>query len=377
MTEPRVVPVRPDFSPEDIEGILGSIRTSLETGQLAQGEQVAAFEAEMSALTGARHAVALSTGTAALVCGLRALTTGRTGEVLVPANSFYSSAAAPLLAGLRTRLVDVEADTFAPSVRTLREVVTEDTVGVLLVHMGGLLTPELEEISAWCAERGLWLFEDCAHAHGSRLGGRHAGTFGAAGAFSFFATKVITSGEGGMLITDDGELAAAVRLHRNLGKPEAWRSYHTALGENARMSELHAAVGRAQLARLEEFLAVRERLARLYTEGLADLAGLTPVLPLHTPASWYKYVVLLDPAIDRAALRRELRAAGVQLGGEIYEMTLTAQPVFDGLVTTGGHPVADEVCARHICLPLHTRMSEDDIGFVLTALREALKAVGS
>ncbi|KOG86429.1 hypothetical protein ADK38_31095, partial [Streptomyces varsoviensis] len=156
MTEREVVPVRPDFSAADIGTILGSIRTALETGQLAQGEEVAAFEREMAAYTGARHAVALASGTAALVCGLRALAERGIGEVLVPANSFYSTAAAPLLAGLRTRLVDVEAKTFAPSVETLERAVTKDTVGVLVVHMGGLITPELRAIADWCEARGLW-----------------------------------------------------------------------------------------------------------------------------------------------------------------------------------------------------------------------------
>ncbi|GLV79954.1 DegT/DnrJ/EryC1/StrS family aminotransferase [Streptomyces hygroscopicus] len=374
MSAPRVVPVRPDFSAGDVEEILGAIRTSLETGQLAQGEQVAAFERETAAATGARHAVATGTGTGALVCGLRALAARGDGEVLVPANSFYSSAAAPLLAGLRTRLVDVEPDTLAPSVRTLREAVTPRTVGVLTVHLGGLISPELPKVAAWCAERGLWLYEDCAHAHGSRLDGRHAGRFGVAGAFSYFATKVITAAEGGMVVTDDDELAAAVRLHRNLGKPEEWRSHHTVLGENARMSELHAAVGRVQLRRLEEFLAVRDRLARQYTAGLAHIPGLTPVLPRHTAASWYKYVVLLDPGTDRAALRAALAEAGVRLGGEIYEKPLDAQPVFASLLPPGRHPVAEDLCARHICLPLHTRMTEEDIGLVLSALPDALKA---
>ncbi|WP_037648389.1 DegT/DnrJ/EryC1/StrS family aminotransferase [Streptomyces hygroscopicus] len=374
MSAPRVVPVRPDFSAGDVEEILGAIRTSLETGQLAQGEQVAAFERETAAATGARHAVATGTGTGALVCGLRALAARGDGEVLVPANSFYSSAAAPLLAGLRTRLVDVEPDTLAPSVRTLREAVTPGTVGVLTVHLGGLISPELPEVAAWCAERGLWLYEDCAHAHGSRLDGRHAGRFGVAGAFSYFATKVITAAEGGMVVTDDDELAAAVRLHRNLGKPEEWRSHHTVLGENARMSELHAAVGRVQLRRLDEFLAVRDRLARQYTAGLAHIPGLTPVLPRHTAASWYKYVVLLDPGTDRAALRAALAEAGVRLGGEIYEKPLDAQPVFGSLLPPGRHPVADDLCARHICLPLHTRMTKEDIGLVLSALPDALKA---
>ncbi|MFF4158715.1 DegT/DnrJ/EryC1/StrS family aminotransferase [Streptomyces sp. NPDC001678] len=372
MTRPHVVPVRPDFTEADIQEVLAAVRTGLETGQLTQGAQVEAFEAEMAACTGARHAVAVASGTAALVCGLRALAGEAGGEVLVPANSFYSTAAAPLLAGLRVRLTDVDAATLAPGVRELERAVTDATTGVLIVHMGGIVTPDIESVAAWCARRGLWLFEDCAHAHGSRLAGRHAGTFGAAGAFSFFATKVITSAEGGMVTTDDDELARLVRLYRNLGKPEPWRSVHTVLGENARMSEPHAAIGRVQLRRLDEFLAVRDRLARRYTAGLAQMRGVRPLLPGHSPASWYKYVVVLDPGVDRGRLRERMRDAGVQLGGEIYEMPLDAQPVFEGRFPAGEHPVAADLCARHICLPLHTRMSDDDTDTVLRALDKAL-----
>ncbi|MFC5722381.1 DegT/DnrJ/EryC1/StrS family aminotransferase [Streptomyces gamaensis] len=372
MRPARVVPVRPDFRDADIEDVLAAVRTSLTTGQLTQGAQVEAFERETARCCGVRHAVAVASGTAALVCGLRALSGEGGGEVLVPANSFYSSAAAPLLAGLRVRLTDVDAGTLAPGVRDLERAVTGATTGVLLVHMGGMITPDVEAVAAWCARRGLWLFEDCAHAHGSRLGGRHAGTFGAAGAFSFYATKVLTSAEGGMVITDDDELARLVRLYRNLGKPEPWRSYHTVLGENARMSELHAAVGRVQLRRLDAFLTARDRVARRYTAGLAGLRGVRPLLPQHSPASWYKYVVVLDPGTDRQRLRALMREEGVQLGGEIYELPLDAQPVFRGRIPAGEHPVATDLCARHICLPLHTRMSDADADAVLRALEAAL-----
>ncbi|MER7014999.1 DegT/DnrJ/EryC1/StrS family aminotransferase [Saccharopolyspora sp. NPDC000359] len=364
----RVDPVQLDFTAQDIDGILTAIRSSLSTGQLAQGEQVAAFEAEFAACTGARNAVAVASGTAALVCGLRAIAGQQEGEVLVAANTFYASAAAPLLAGLRTRLVDVDAATFAPSVADLDAALTSETIGVMLVHTGGIISPATPEIAQWCDRHGLWLLEDCAHAHGSRMGGQHAGTFGAAGAFSFFATKVITSAEGGMVITDDDELAQRLRVHRNLGKPELWRSYHTVLGENARMSELHAAVGRAQLARLDEFVATRARLARRYTSALAELPAVSPVLPDHDPASWYKYIVLLDPHVDRRALKAALAERGVRLGGEVYELPLHRQPVFAERLPAGEFPVSEQVCGRHVCLPLHTGMGDDDVDFVVAQL---------
>src|SRR5439155_22304288 len=174
----------------------------------------------------------------------------------------------------------------------------DNTAAVVLVHIGGLVTPEVDAIAAVCRRRGAGLVEDAAHAHGAGFDGRPAGSFGTAAAFSFYPTKVMTSGEGGMIVTDDDRLDEEARVYRDQGKPGFLGGDHVRLGYAWRMSELHAAVGLVQLARLDEFVAVRRRIARLYDEALAAIPGITPVLaPEGSQPNYYKYLAVLDEGI--------------------------------------------------------------------------------
>jgi dTDP-4-amino-4,6-dideoxygalactose transaminase len=295
-------------------------------------------------------------------------------EVLVPTNTFIATATGVLLAGGRVRFVDADSKTFAVSLETLEAAVTPETVGVIVVHIGGIVTPEMERIRAWCDQKGLWLFEDAAHAHGSALNGKMAGTFGRAAAFSFFATKVITSGEGGMLVTDEEAFAQQARGLRDYGKPDPWVSFHTQIGSNWRMSEFCAAVGLVHLRRLEEFIAWRAGSADFYTGQLKGMPDLHPVLPAGR-SSWYKYIVLLPAGIDRGRIRAALKDRGVALAGGVYETPLHRQPVFQGV--QGDFPVAEDICSRHICLPLYYGMTREEAQEVIGAFRFALSEEGA
>ncbi len=365
-----IPPARVVFEGKDREGILGRINECLTTGMLAQGKYVAEFEKKWAHYVGARYAVAVSSGSSAIEISMRILQV-RDKEVLVPVNTFLATAAGVILAGGRVRFVDVDPATFSPSLRDLRKRLTRRTVGAVIVHIGGIITPEIGGIKDWCERQGLWLFEDCAHAHGSEMGGKRAGRFGIAGGYSFFATKVMTSGEGGMIVTDSEGFAQEAKLLRNHGKPEPWVSYHTVLGSNWRMSELNAAVGLGQLARLDDFISWREKIARIYTELLSRIPGLTPVLP-QGRSSWYKYIVLLDREFDKEKLKKNMKARGVSLSGEVYETPLHRQPVFAGKVK-GAFPKAEDISQRHICLPLYYGMSEEEARSVVEALERSLK----
>lgn len=368
-------PVHVDFSEADRREILACIDACLRDGHVSQGHAVEAFEEAFARYTSARHAVAVSSGTAALEIAAR-VALEHPGTVLVPANGFFSTAVAPLHAGANIRLVDIDPATLSPGVDDLEAAYSPDVVGVMIIHMGGIVSPSLPAIRTWCDQHGVWLCEDCAHAHGSRFGaGRHAGTCGVTGAFSFFATKVITSAEGGMLITDDERLAQQYRLYRNLGKRDAWVSHHVALGTNARMSEFNAVIGLTQLRRLDEFLGVRNAIAGEYTRALAAVPGVTPVLPV-TPSSWYKYPVLLPAGTDRGAIKSALRDRGIEAAGEIYDTPLHRQPVFQERFAGRSFPKAEEFCARHICLPIHSGMTPSDARRVVEALAAAVGGAG-
>jgi len=260
-----IPPLKVVFGEKDIRDIQEKIAEVLTTGMLAQGKYVNEFEEKWALYTGAKHAVAVNSGSSAIEIPMRIL--GVEGkEVLVPNNTFAATAMGVVLAGGRARFVDADPASFSVRLDDLKARRTRDTVGVIVVHIGGIVTSQIEEIRRWCDTEGLWLFEDCAHAQGSEWEGKRAGTFGVAGSFSFFATKVMTTAEGGMIVTNDDHIAEMARLFRNHGKPQPWVSYHTHFGSNWRMSELNAILGLAQLNRLDEFIDWREKIARLYTQ---------------------------------------------------------------------------------------------------------------
>lgn len=374
--ELRVPAARIVFSDEDRAEILAMVDTALRTGALTLGRYTRELEVEFAARHGSEHAVAVSSGTSALEIALRCL--GATGgEVVVPANTFFATAAAVLHAGARPRFADVDVATFAMSVSTIEEAIGFETRGVVLVHIGGLVTPDVEAIRDLCSDRGLFLLEDAAHAHGASYAGRSVGTFGRAAGFSFYPTKVITSGEGGMLLTGDAALADEARIYRDQGKASFVGGAHVRLGAAWRMSELHAAVGLVHLRHLDEFIRVRQGIASVYDEALRLLDGIAPLpRPDACRSNLYKYVALLQPDIDRSALKQRLRDEhGIQLSGEVYATPLHLEPVFEPY-RDRKLPVAEDVAARHVCLPVHSDMTQEEAAYVVDGLQAVLAGTG-
>jgi dTDP-4-amino-4,6-dideoxygalactose transaminase len=247
----------------------------------------------------------------------------------------------------------------------------------VLVHIGGFISPEIDAIGKLCDDHGLALIEDAAHAHGSSYDGRTAGTFGKAAAFSFYPTKVMTSAEGGMIVTADERLRDEAVMYRDQGKAGFLGGEHVRMGYAWRMSELHAAVGRVQLSHLDSFIATRQRAAAIYDDGLADTAGVNPIpVPAASWPNFYKYIALLAPGIPREEVKRALRQDyGVALSGEVYNQPLHRQPVLSASAE-GDFPVADAVCSRHICLPLHGDMRPDEATYVVESVRAVLARIG-
>jgi len=377
MPQPQGRPVpaaRPVFCDEDRARIVALVDESLATGALTLGPLTRRFEAAVADWTTTPFAVAVSSGTAALEIAFRAL--GVAGhEVVVPANTFFATAAAVLHAGGTPRFVDIDPRTLAITPETVEPALTEDTAAVVLVHIGGVVTPEVHELRRLCDDRGVALVEDAAHAHGAAVGGAPAGSFGTAATFSFYPTKVVTSGEGGMIVTADERLRDEAIIYRDQGKAGFIGGAHVRLGYAWRMSELHAAVGLTQWGRLDEFVTTRRRAAAIYDNALAEVRGLVPLRPpAECESNYYKYVALLDPAIDRAALKGRLRDEyGVSLSGEVYAQPLHREPVFEGLADRP-LPVAEDICARQVCLPVHSDMTEAEAHRVADAVIAALAA---
>ncbi|MED7953814.1 DegT/DnrJ/EryC1/StrS family aminotransferase [Streptomyces sp. BE303] len=356
------------FDENDRAAVADAVDDMLATGALTLGPWTERFEQSFAAEHGAPHAVAVASGTAALEVVLRTVDV-RDRDVVVPAVTFYATAGAVLHAGGRPVFADVDPATLALGPAALEAALTPDTAAVVLVHIGGLITPEVDALRAICDARGIPLVEDAAHAHGSSFQGRAAGTFGLAGAFSFYPTKVTTSGEGGMILTESAELRDEARIHRDQGKGSFTTNHHVRLGASWRMSELNAAVGTVHLRRLKEFVETRRRVAQRYDAAFAGPDGLRPVTePAGCRGNYYKYVALLPPGIDRAAFKRAVAEEyDVRLSGEVYDLPLHLQPVL-APYRRAALPVAEDVCARQVCLPVHSDMTEDETDLVIEAV---------
>ncbi len=371
----RVPPARVFFPAEDRAEILARIDQALTTGQLTLGPIGRELEAAFAKRHSTQHAVAVSSGTSALEIILRALDVeGR--EVIVPANTFFATAAASVHAGARVVFADCDPETMAFDPADVEARLGPDTAAVIAVHIGGLISPALPALVKLCHERGVHLVEDAAHAHGSALGGSSAGTFGIAAAFSFYPTKVIAGGEGGIIVTDDESIVEAAHTFRDQGKGSFLSNFHTRLGANWRMSEPHAAIVRSQLGRLDEFIAARQSLAKRYDAALDDL-GLRPLrIPADAHCNYYKYIAFLPEGIDRTVLKQTLRERfDIGLSGEVYDTPLHQQPVFEAFAD-GPLPGAEFIGARHICLPLYPSLAESDADYVVESLGTTLAEMG-
>ena len=360
------------FLPADRAWIAERIQEVLASGQLTLGRYGAEFEQKWAAFCGVPHAVAVSSGTSSLEIILRYL--GIAGkDVLVPTNTFFATAAAVVHAGGRPVLVDMDPESFAMRPEDLEKKLTPATVAVVLVHVGGLVSGRMPEVVDFATRKGLRLVEDAAHAHGSTLGGKSAGAFGFAGSFSFYPTKVMTCAEGGMIVTHDRQLAEEARIYRDQGKASFTQNAHVRMGYNWRMSEPHAIIGIRHLERLPEMIADRQKTARMYNEALSGMRNLTSLtVPAGGSWNYYKYIAVLRRPCDRQALRTQLRERfGVSLAGEVYESPLHCQPVFEPYA--GGRlPVAEDLCSRHVCLPIFSGMTEDEARQVIHALAQTV-----
>lgn len=366
----------PYFSADDRVWIHREIDAILD-GALSMGPNVHAFEREFAARVGVRHAIAMNSCTSALEAAL--LSKGVAGrEVIIPAETFIATGMAVHLAGGIPVFAEISESTLCLDLDDLKRRVTPRTAGVILVHMAGMVTPDILEFRQFCDDNGLFLIEDAAHSPGARHGDREAGSFGHAGCFSFFPTKVITAGEGGMLTTDDDGVAAFARSFQHRG-----RDMHSQIeryvmpARNVRMTETSALLGRVQLSHLDEFLVRRRQVAAVYRRELSGQKELRMILPATFDASsFWKVPLLLDRSLDRLSITKSMAAAGVAVDWA-YQPALHLQPVFRELYGTieGSLPRTEDILSRHLCLPCHPRMTEKDAIYVARTLIDAVSGM--
>jgi perosamine synthetase len=359
--------------PAATDEMLAGFRRVLESERLILGAETERFEAACRAEVGTRHAVAVSSGTAALEIVFRALgVAGR--SVVVPANTFYATAAAVIRAGGEPLLADVGPDLLLDPA-SLEAAWRDDTCGAVVVHVGGMITGEIDAILGAVAERGGFVVEDAAQALGSTCPAGRAGAIGRAGAVSFYPTKIVTAVEGGVVTTDDDEIARQALVLRDQGKISFGQNVHVAEGYSWRLSELHAVVGHVHMTLLADAVAERRRIAAIYDERLRDSPiGTIPEPPGHR---WnrYKYLAVLPKGIRRDDVRARLAELGVGLSGEVFAQPLNRQPVFEGRFGTTTLPAAEELCEQHVCLPISPDLTDHQADHVATAVVEAVAAL--
>lgn len=368
----RVPPIKITVPTLDRARILTEIDAVLRSGQLTLGKHGQAFEEAFARYVGVKHAIGTNSGMAGLEIIWRVLDI-KGKEVLVPTNTFVATPAAVLRAGGSVKFLDIEEVSFSLDVEALQAAITPHTKAVVLVHIGGFITPNIHEIQRICQEEQLLLVEDAAHAHGSAFDGIKAGGFGTAAAFSFYPTKVITSGEGGMLVTNDPTINERARILRDQGKVARARNVHVELGGSWRMSELHAILGIYQLKQLDAFITARNEIASLYTHALEGDPRFTVITPaLKAVCNYYKYMVLINPSFTRSRLKAVLKERyGITLPGEVYAVPCHLQPVFKPLdYIQGDFPIAEAVSSRHLCLPIYPGMPKRHVRHVIKALKQ-------
>lgn len=362
---------RPEIGTREEELVLEVLRS----GQLSLGPMVARFERELAEWLGVEDAVAVSSGTAALHLCVRALGWGRGDEVLTSPFSFVASANCLLYEGVRPVFCDVDPDTLNLDPAAAAAAVGERTVGILPVHIFGY-PAAMSELEAIAARRGLGILEDACESLGAvDSEGRRVGTRGNLATFAFYANKQLTTGEGGMIVPIDPEVASLLRSARNQGREAdmGWLD-HTRLGFNYRLSDVAAALGVAQLEKLDAMLASRARVAGLYEEGLSGIEGVRVPIPGRgaEARSWFVYTVQLPVGADRDATIAGLAERGI--ASKAYLPCIHLFPHLRELgYGEGQFPTAEAVSARSLALPFFPAMDTSEVGRVCEALAQSLR----
>jgi dTDP-4-amino-4,6-dideoxygalactose transaminase len=334
-----------------------AVAAVLESGQLVQGALVERFELAVAALVGRKHAVAVSSGTAALQLALKVLQVGAGDEVLCPALSWPSPAHAVRVAGAKVRFVDVDQDEWNSTGEALRASRTGSTKAAIVIDQFGNPVRAAEIKDALGA---LPLIEDAACALGSRFAGAPCGSLGAVSCLSFHPRKILTTGEGGMCLTDDDDAAEKLRMLRNHGQ---LRGEFVVAAGNHRMTEIAAALGLAQLQRLDNIVARRRQLAALYREILGEEVGVQST-PAGAESNYQTFGVILPQGHDRDAVRERMRERGVESG--LLSFAIHKQGSFAG--SDASMPITEHVAARGLALPLYPQMRDAEAEEVASVL---------
>ena len=362
-----VIKVNAPFVGEDE---IRAISEVIKSGMLAHGSVVEEFEREFAKYLGVPYLLTVSNGTIALYVALKALGVGRFDEVIVPDFTFFATASTVVLAGATPVFADIDLETYTLDPTSVEELITDRTKAIVVVHLYGH-PANMDEILRIAREHGVYVIEDCAQSHGAEYRGLKTGSIGDVGAFSFYATKNLTMGEGGAISTKSKDVADFVRLYRNHGQTK--RYYHEVIGWNFRITNIQAAIGLQQLRKLDRMNSRRREIAKLYRDELSSIESLR--LPEEKPWAkhvYHQFTVWVEGRGARDRLAEYLRERGVQVGIH-YPRPLHAQPALRKYFRTPC-PNAENASAHVLSLPMHPGLSNEKVLTVVRLIKEFFKS---
>lgn len=372
---------KPYIPQEDKETILSEWKNILDTGMFIQGKNVEKLETIVAEYCGVKHAIATSSGGTALEVALMA-TKIKNKKFIVCTQTFVASISAIIRSGNIPVIVDMNEESQGLSADIISKHIDTDTAGVMLVHMAGHITSDYKEIQKLCKQNNLLLIEDAAHAMGASIEGNKAGAISDVGCFSFFPTKIVTTGEGGIITTNDDEIAAQARIVRNHGcvRAEAeipgldYGVICTYVSNNFRMQELSAVLGVSQMKRVDEFIDKRNILADRYFSNLKDIKSIicpNEYLTELQTHSWWQYMITVNKGINRTKLAESLLKEGIPTANA-YWPACHDQPALKEY-SINNYPVADDILNRHLALPMYAEMTLEQVDFVCDSIKNILK----
>jgi len=358
----------PEIGEEELNNVVEAVRSGWVS---SKGKFIEEFENLFARYVGAKYGVATSNGTTALHLALAALGVKPHDEVVVPDLTFAATINAVLCVGAKPVIVDIDPKYWCLSPGNIRGAITSHTKAIIPVHLYGHPC-DMDAIMEIAERYGLYVIEDAAEAHGAEYKGRKVGSFGHVACFSFYGNKIITTGEGGMCLTNDEELAEKMKILRDHGMDPKRRYWHDVVGFNYRMTNLQAALGVAQLSKIEKFVEKKRRIARLYAEELSSIEGIT----LHPEMPWAKcvywlYSILVDRklGISRDKLAERLGSYGIETRSFFYP--LHEMPPYQEHANLS-YPASSDISGRGLNLPSSVKLSEEDIAYIAQKIKEAL-----
>ncbi|EKD78353.1 MAG: hypothetical protein ACD_41C00364G0005 [uncultured bacterium] len=355
-----------------------NVAEAMDTGWISSaGKFVEEFEQGFAHYLGMKHGIAVSNGTAALHVALLAVDIGPDDEVIVPAFTMMSTILAVLYTGAKPVFVDCELETYNIDVSKIAEKITAKTKAIMPVHIYGHAC-EMDEILALAKKHNLHVIEDAAEAHGGEYKGKKCGTMSELSCFSFYVNKIVTTGEGGMVLTNDDTLAHKCRKLKDLYHSDAKRFIHEQVGYNYRLTNVQAAIGCGEIKHIEEYIAKKQWMADFYGEHLADVPGLRlPITKSYVKNVYWMYGVLVDPAkfgMDKDALRSRLKELGVDTRDFFYSPNV--QPVLlERFGQMGDFPNTDYIAANGLYLPSGLALTEEQASYVCQQLKQIYQSV--